>query len=165
MEVRSRNRESDWSPSPSQPTAQGVRGLWGDGADQQAAVQRSSGTLDVPTVRSSVLDYGGTGTEGVVKDTTVLREGLRSIMPESETQFRAIQKAGHRLRAKSGDEAWALYHEQTIREIRAGRQSGTSRIMRITHCLRCEPEGTLAALGANGTCPVCGWRRGSKVNP
>jgi hypothetical protein len=83
---------------------------------------------------------------------------LSKIMPQSETQWRAIAARAHRIRRIPGDLAAAQTHDNMIHEIRANAAMGSSREIRF--CPRCEARGKkymLIYMGGMDRCGTCYW--------
>jgi hypothetical protein len=91
--------------------------------------------------------------------TEILRR-LAALVPRSETQWRAIQSAVHRLFGKPGDEAWAKTQEQAIRDIREGVIEGDSSIVHFCpRCLDRKVRVTLLDYEQFLKCGTCGFTR------
>lgn len=91
------------------------------------------------------------------RETTTMTD-LSRIMPQSETQWRAIAARAHQLRGVPGDQAAAQTHENMIHEIRTNAAAGSTRDPRF--CPRCEARGRkymLLFMGGMDRCGVCRW--------
>lgn len=96
--------------------------------------------------------------------TEVLRR-LAALVPRSETQWRAIQSAVHRLFGKPGDEAWAKTQDQAIQDIRQGVIGGDSSV--VIFCPKCLERKVRVSLLDYETflkCGTCGYTRPRKTS-
>lgn len=91
------------------------------------------------------------------RETTTLTDLIR-MLPQSETQWRAIAARAHRLRGVPGDMAAAQTHENMIHEIRTTAAAGSTREIRF--CPRCLEQGKkyiLLFMGGIDRCGTCRW--------
>lgn len=99
---------------------------------------------------------------------TLFQRLLAKVIPTSETEFRDLQAAGHKLRKFPGDDSWAKAQRQNVDAIREGKQDGDSGILKIEWCPKCADTGKRLLLLENDGefwCGSCGWRRPRRGGP
>lgn len=91
------------------------------------------------------------------RETTTMTD-LSRMLPQSETQWRAIAARAHKLRGVPGDLSAAQTHENMIHEIRTSAAAGSTRDIRwCPTCLERGQKYILLFMGGMDRCGVCRW--------